>query len=85
MMTNAPVMRPSSIILGRVDSVNLRARYVIVSFPVGAMPPLGSALDVYRGGLKVGELKITPPQQNHLTAADIIAGECQIGDEARTK
>ena len=56
---------------------------MVLSFPIGAVPAVDSRLNVYRGGLKVGELKVTPPQQNNFTAADIIAGECQIGDEVR--
>jgi hypothetical protein len=83
--TKAPVLKSSSVLVGRIDSINLKARYVIVSFPLGALPSSGSLLDVYREGLKVAELKVTPPQQNNLTAADILAGECRLGDEVRTK
>ena len=68
---------------GRIDSVKPKGGYVIVSFPIGTMPPIDSRLSVYRKGLKVAELKVTPPQQNNFTAADIIAGECQEGDEVR--
>ena len=83
--TNAPVVRPSSVLVGRIDSINVKVRYVIVSFPIGLLPAVGSQLDVYRDGLKVAELKATPPQENNLTAADIIAGECRMGDEVRSK
>jgi hypothetical protein len=82
---NAPVLRPSSVLVGRIDSINIRAAYVIASFPFGSLPMVGSRLDVYRQGLKVAELKVTLPQENNLTAADIVAGECRIGDEARSK
>ena len=82
--TNAPVMRPSASISGRIDWVNAKARYVIISLPLGTMPSLGSRMSVYRAGLKVGEVKVSPPQQNNFTAADILAGECQIGDEVRS-
>jgi len=83
--TNASVLRPSSVLVGRIDSINLKAGYVIISFPFGSLPAVASRLDVYRQGLKVAELKVTPPQENNLTAADIVAGECRIGDEARSK
>jgi hypothetical protein len=63
--------------------VNQKARYVVISFPIGTVPPLDTHLNAYRNGLKVGELKVTPPQQNNFTAADIINGECQLGDEVR--
>jgi len=81
--TNLPVVTPSASAPGRIDSVNMKARYVVISFPIGTVPPLDTHLNVYRNGLKVAELKVTPPQQNNLTAADIITGECQLGDEAR--
>lgn len=68
---------------GRIDSVKPKGRYVIISFPIGTMPSLDSHLSVYRKGLKVAEVKVTPPQQNNFTAADIMAGECQVGDEVR--
>jgi len=83
MWTNAPVAKPMAIVSGRIDSVNPKGRYVVISFQIGTMPPLDSRLTVYRAGVKVAELKVTPPQQNNFTAADIIEGECQIGDEAR--
>ena len=81
--TNAPILRPSSIVAGRVDWVNPKARYVVISFPIGWVPPVDSRLNVYRTGLKVAEVKVSLPQQNNLTAADITAGECQVGDEVR--
>src|ERR1041384_8562491 len=77
--TNAPSTRPPPIAPGRIDSVNAKARYVVISFPLGTMPSVDSRLSVYRAGLKVAELKVTPPQQNNFTAADIIAGDCQVG------
>jgi len=78
------VVRPSTSISGRIDWVNAKARYVIISMPLGMMPALQSHLSVYRNGLKVAELKVSPPQQNNFTAADIVSGECQIGDEVRS-
>lgn len=44
---------------------------------------MGKRLNVYRNGLKVGELKVTGPQRDNNTVADIVAGECQVGDEVR--
>ena len=83
--TNAPITKASSVLVGRIDSVNMKGRYVIINFPIGALPLVGLTVDVYREGLKVAELKITPPQQNNLTAADIMAGEVRVGDQVRTK
>jgi len=66
-----------------VVSVNPTARFVVLTFPIGALPGLEKRLNVYRGGLKVGEIKITGPQRDNNTVADIVTGECQIGDEVR--
>ena len=40
-------------------------------------------MNVYRGGLKVGEVKVTGPQRENETVADIIAGDVQPHDEIR--
>ena len=71
------------LVSGRIALVNSAGRFVIVSFPPGAMPALERRLNVYRGGLKVAEIRITGPQRDLNTAADILAGECQVGDDAR--
>jgi hypothetical protein len=68
---------------GRVASVNASARFVVLRFPIGGTPALQKRLGVYRQGAKVGELRVSGPQYDNNTVADIIAGECRIGDEAR--
>lgn len=82
--TNSVITRPSTVTSGRIDWVNRKAGHIIASFPIGQVPPVDSRLSVYRNGLKVAELKVSLPQQNNLTAADIINGECQLGDEVRS-
>jgi phage tail tube protein FII len=55
-----------------------------VTYPIGVqLPAIERKLDVYRAGLKVAEIKITGPSRDLNTVADIIAGECRPGDEAR--
>lgn len=66
---------------GRIARVN--ADFVILSYPLGKVPPVGRRLSVYRDGMKVGELKVSEPQYQQHTAADITAGEARAGDEAR--
>jgi hypothetical protein len=66
-------------------SVNAGARFVVLTFPIGQMPALERRLNVYRRGLKVGEVKITGPQRDDNTVADVLAGEAQAGDEVRDK
>ena len=68
---------------GRVARLNSDGGFVILSYPIGKVPPVGKRLSVYRGGVKVGELKVSQPQYQQNTAADITAGEAQPGDEAR--
>src|SRR3954468_5856754 len=55
------MISPGHLTTGRVSSVNASGRFVILTFPLGAMPPAEKRLSVYRGGVKVGEVKVTPP------------------------
>ena len=88
--TNAPAEPPKFIVTpvttptGKVVRVNDNARFAVLNFPVGTMPGIESRLNVYRHGLKVGEVKVTGPQQDDNTVADIVTGEVQVGDELRT-
>ena len=80
----AVIVTPAPANSGRITSVNLAARYVVITYPVGVpLPAIERKLDVYRAGLKVGEIKITGPSRDLNTVADITAGECQPGDEVR--
>ena len=47
------------------------------------LPALEQRLIVYRGGLKVGEVKVSGPQQDDNIVADIVAGQAEAGDEVR--
>lgn len=77
------IVTPGSAMKGKIASVNPGGRFVVLSFPIGVMPPAERRLHVYRAGLKVGEVKITGPQRDTHTVADLVAGECQLGDEVR--
>jgi len=68
---------------GRVASANEQARFVVLTFPIGAVPPRDRRLIAYRNGLKVGELKVTRWQIDNNAVADILTGECRVGDEVR--
>ena len=63
--------------------VNNQGRFVVVTFPGGPVPAPARRLDVFREGLKVGELKVTGPQQDFNTVADILAGDIQVHDEVK--
>ena len=42
-------------------------------------------LNLYRRGLKVGEVKVTGPAREDNIVADLVAGEAEVGDEARSQ
>jgi hypothetical protein len=67
--------------VGRVAKVN--ATFVILTFPVGGIPRVDQKLNVYRKGVKVGEVKVTGPERDINTVADIISGEPKVSDEVR--
>lgn len=77
----APVLQ--SVLSGRVKSVNEKAGFVILNFPIGKMPAIGQRLWVYRNETRVGAVKVTGPQMDLNIAADIIEGEAKIDDEVR--
>ncbi len=78
-----PIVTLPSSAGGKITSVNRSARFVVITFTDGESPAVGQRLNVYRNGLKVGELKVTGPKRDENTVADIIAGEAQLNDEAR--
>lgn len=90
-----PASKPSTVIVtpaesraGKITTLNPTGQYVVITYPVGVPLPLAERrLNVYRAGLKVAELKAggnSPRERRdvHLTA-DIMAGECRVGDEVR--
>ena len=81
--TNAPIVTPGGSLPGKVISFNPNGRFAVLRFPLGEMPPLQRRLGVFREGLKVGELKVSGPQRDTHTVADLVAGECKAGDEVR--
>lgn len=69
--------------LGRVASVDIGKRFAVVTFPFGGVPGAGQRLNVYRNSAKVAEVKVTGPQRDINTVADIVFGEVQVNDEVR--
>lgn len=80
----APIVTPGTAVTARVTLVNPNG-FVVLTFPIGMRAAPGKRLSVYRGGLKVGELKLTQWQMDTNAVADIIAGECRAGDEVRAE
>ncbi len=78
----ATMLLPAS---GRIHSVSPVAPFVVVDYILGGMPPLQSTLDVFRAGQKVGQVRLSGPEQNGFVAADILSGILQIDDEVRVR
>ena len=77
------IVTPGHSTTGRVAAVNSGGHFVVLTFPLGTMPALEKRLNVYRAGLKVGEVKVSGPQLDINIDADVTAGECRVGDEVR--
>jgi hypothetical protein len=77
------IVTPATVLKGRVVRVNNEGRFAVLSFPVGSLPATNVRLNIYREGLKVGEMKVTGPEQDDNTVADIVVGEARVGDEVR--
>ena len=77
------IVAPDSSLVAKVVSCNSAGRFVVLSFPAGEMPKADQTFFLYRGGLKVAEIKINSWQQDNLIVADVTSGEAQIGDEVR--
>ncbi len=79
----ATIVTPDTSLAAKVVRYNSVGRFVVLSFPVGQMPQSGQTFFLYRAGLKVGQIKITGPQQDRDTVADLIEGDVQEGDDVR--
>ena len=66
-----------------VAMYNPIGRFVVLSFPAGNLPKHDQVFFIYHGGLKAGEIKITGPERDYSTVADLISGEAHPGDEVR--
>lgn len=64
--------------------VNTSLHFVVMTFSPGEVPAIGNTLNVYRKGEKIGEVKVTGPQRDNNTVADIVTGELLVGDEVRS-
>jgi hypothetical protein len=77
------IVTPATTVGGRVALANMQARYVVLTFPIGTLPQLDQTFGLYRDGLKVGEIRVTGPQRDNNTIADLLAGDARVGDEVR--
>lgn len=79
------IITPDRALVGKVVTVNSAARFVVLNFPLGHMPPVDQQLNVYHLGLKVGEIKVTGPQRDDNIVGDLTAGDATVGDEVRDR
>jgi len=79
------IVTPENQLIGKVAMVNSAGRFIVINFPLGRMPLIGQHLNLYRRGLKVGEVAITGPQQDDNIVGDLVSGESESGDEARAQ
>jgi hypothetical protein len=79
------IVTPESGLTGKVVASNAVGRFVVLNFPVGHLPALEQRLEVYHLGLKVGEVKVTGPQNDDSIVADIVTGDAAAGDEVRDR
>jgi hypothetical protein len=79
------VLTPTTSPVGRVASVNKQANIVVARFPVGQVPAKDARLSIFRGGQKVGEVKMSEETAETLRVGDIISGSAQEGDEVRAE
>ena len=82
---SAPIVTPDNSLVGKVAKYNDSGRFVVLEFPITQMPANGRQLFLYRSGLKVGEVKVTGPQRDDRTVADLLSGEARVGDEVRER
>jgi hypothetical protein len=80
-----PIITAENALVGNVALVNATARFVVLNFPLGKMAAAEQRLILYRNGLKVGEVKVSGPARGANIVADLVTGEAQIGDEARSQ
>ena len=83
--TSPLIVTPEQALVGKVVGVNGPGRFVVLNFPLGKMAAVEQRLNLYRRGLKVGEVKVTGPQREDNIVADLAAGEAEVGDEARSQ
>jgi len=79
------IVTPEQGWVGKVALVNSVGRFVVLNFPLGKMAAADQRMNLYRRGLKVGEVKVTGPAREENIVADLVAGEAEVGDEARSQ
>jgi hypothetical protein len=77
------LITPTSSPVGRITFVNQQSQFILAAFPLGQVPAEGALLSIFRGGRKVGEVKVSKEMLGTSRSADILSGSAQEGDEVR--
>jgi hypothetical protein len=77
------IVTPGAGLSGKVASVNTAGQFVVITFAAGQVPAVDQKLNVYRGDLKVGEVKMSKEQIGANAVADLVTGEARVGDTVR--
>lgn len=80
-----PEVTPVTPVQGRVVFLNAKLRFVIVDFVFHQMPQLEQRLGVFRGGRRVGEVRVSGPVEGTRVVADVMSGEAAVGDRVRAE
>jgi len=83
--TTAEIITPADTVDALVLSVNPTSQYVVLNFPDGHPLPPGRLLGVYHEGLRTAEVRVSGPQSDNNTVADILKGKVHRGDTAHTE
>jgi|HubBroStandDraft_3_1064219.scaffolds.fasta_scaffold391641_2 hypothetical protein len=67
----------------RIVSLNSEHDFVVIDYTSQMIPDVGTTVNIYRNGKKVGAVRITEPVRAQFATADIVEGEVHVGDEAR--
>ena len=70
-------------IVGTVVKVHGPGGFVILNFPPGQIPRPDALLDLYRRGVKMGEVRVTARQLDDYVVADLVMGQAEMGDQAK--
>jgi len=81
--TPPAIVTPDNAQRATVAMYNPIGRFVVLNFPAGNLPKHEQVFFIYHGGLKAGEVKITGPDRDNSTVADLINGTAQAGDDVR--
>jgi hypothetical protein len=65
----------------KVVSVNGEQKFAVVDFGSQSVPEAGTLLNIYRGGKRVGAVRITQPIRAPLATADVVEGAARLGDD----